>query len=433
MSRFIFNLAVFSVVGCYCLSQAALAKQDLTLKEVLNLTTRNHPALEAAKFRELSSEKGIEKAQSAYYPKLSAMAIASQGFPSSSGALGIGGLMASPYRKGPAAGLLLEQNLYDFGRTSSSVAIAEKNVDLTKTESKISEIQIAMAASEIFYTCAKDFTLAADYRQLLSEAKDVEKEVKQFVRTGQKSIVEGYLSESQAEEVLTLSADFEKRALLDRSRLSTLTGKKMDLISCPELTDTLFEEVANNVRANQESVYLARAKADVEVSSSEINRARKDYYPKLVGVASIGYLDDTYFGTQKQNYAVGVGLIIPLFEGFKTNATVEEKQAKLMQKEKEVAAAERNLEETNLAFQRQIDSSALRLEHFKHESEISEKAFALSKKRYTVQQGTLSDLREALRNVSRSRIQLRDAQAEFLTRSSQKALLNGALVFAESK
>src|SRR6185312_6253458 len=89
---------------------------SMTLEQVLKRAVETHPALQAAQYAELSQHQNEKVAQSAYYPNINAMGLATSGFPGSAGATGIEGLMVSPFHRGPSAGLVLEQNIWDFGR-----------------------------------------------------------------------------------------------------------------------------------------------------------------------------------------------------------------------------------------------------------------------------------------------------------------------------
>ena len=98
---------------------------ELSLAEALTQAEHNSPRLKAANLQVVAAHKGVGVAQAGYYPSVALEGIDSWGFPGSSGALGIGGLMGSPYRSEAAAGLVAQDTLFDFGRTYSSVRAAQ--------------------------------------------------------------------------------------------------------------------------------------------------------------------------------------------------------------------------------------------------------------------------------------------------------------------
>ena len=183
---------------------------ELSLEQVLKRAVEYHPVLQVGQYAEMSQEQNEKVAQSPYYPKISAMALETTGFPGSAAATGVAGLMVSPYHKGPTVGLVLEQNVWDFGRTSDSVLLAEKETDLSKKDTLVSGLKVGQVAQEVYFVCSRDRSLANVYSRITSESALVQKEVENFVRVGQRSVVDKYLSKSQTEEVRTLAEDLQK-------------------------------------------------------------------------------------------------------------------------------------------------------------------------------------------------------------------------------
>ena len=208
---------------------------ELTLEQVMKRAVEHHPILQAGQYAEMSQQQNERVSQSSYYPKISAMALATTGFPGSAGATGVVGLMVSPYHKGPTAGLVLEQNVWDFGRTSDSVHLAERETDLSKKDTLVSGLKVGQTAQEVYFLCSRDRSLADVYGRMTSESELVQREVDNFVRVGQRSVVDRYLSKSQTEEVRTLAEDYKKRFELDNQRLAYLIGQQGAEPLCPLL------------------------------------------------------------------------------------------------------------------------------------------------------------------------------------------------------
>ncbi|WP_425795355.1 hypothetical protein, partial [Klebsiella pneumoniae] len=68
-----------------------------------------------------------------------------------------------------------------------------------------------LGALHAFYECAKLEGQTRYYRRLRTDAADIAKEVKAFVRTGQRSVVDRYLAEAQVEEASTAEAEAQAR------------------------------------------------------------------------------------------------------------------------------------------------------------------------------------------------------------------------------
>jgi len=420
-------------------SEALFAKQ-ITVIEVIQDSLSFHPNLKAEKLEELRREEEIIEAKSSYYPKLSLQGLYAKGLPGSAGATNVQALVVSPYHKGPAAGVVWEQNIYDFGRTSDTIKVSTEKHSLRQEDTKVSKISIAKDAVQAYYSCAREKSLSRIFSELLSEARTVEKEVAAFVRSGQRSVVDTYLSQSQAEEIETASLDFRKRFEINEKRLLLLTGSKATEVSCSELDENLMHELSDELKLQElkteRSPLLLQAQAKLNVSLAEKDLAFDDHLPKLVGIASYGYIEDTWADIPFYNWSAAVGVTIPLFEGFRVSSRVSAARAQVQANESRVEALRLDLADNNLKYDGFIESAAIRIENIKNEVILTNKAFALAKKRYFAFQGTLLDLRESLRNLARAKTALKSSEFEWLENSAEKALLNGALenpVFGEKR
>ncbi len=400
------------------------AVAEMSLEQVFRYAIANHPAIEASEYAEQGKQQNEKVAQAAYYPTINAMALESTGFPGSAGATGVLGLMVSPFHSGPTAGIVLEQNIWDFGRTPSAVRLAEKETRLAKEDTALSGMKIGNVAQETYFLCSRDRSLAEDYSRITRESELIEKEVGNFVRVGQRSIVDKYISQSQTEQVRTLADDAKKSFELDQQKLAHLTGQKDSTPLCPLLEEAavLAPDVPLPVDS---SPLLSLFQARTEVSKARLRLFETDYNPRIVGMASAGWLSGTVLGIPKENYSAAIALILPLFEGFKTKSQVREGELRLLYHERLEDATRFGIREANLTFDRGIESARLRITHLKGEMKLAETGFQMAKQRYLDMQGTLIDLRESLRNLARTFSELRMALYELATQNTSKSLLNG--------
>lgn len=417
--NFIFSFFFIASLGFHS------ARAELTLKEAIQSGIKNHPLVQSEHYGELRKQQDEAIAQSQYYPKISAMALATTGFPGSAGATAVAGLMVSPYHKGPSAGLFLEQNILDFGRTSGQVKVAEKESRLFQTETHLSKISIAKDTERAYYLCSRDRSLSEIYSHLALEAELIQKEVKKFVQVGQRSVVENYLSRSQTEEARTLAEDYQKKFQLDNQRLALFTAQGSHQPICPPLTEEISPLSKNVETSSYESPFLEKVDAQIALSEAEHNLAKKDFNPRIVGIASLGWMQDTEFNIPIKNYSAAIGLILPLFEGNITASRVKKYELRTLETEKEKEAIQFKLDQENLEYLRNIESARLRIDHLKTEFQLADEGYKMAKKRYLTLQGTLVDVRESLRNLSRTSGSLKEALFEYATQKVEMELLNG--------
>lgn len=420
-----FRRLLFAVAACLIAAIAApnaRAAHELTLSEVMAQAEQNSPRLKAARLEEKAAHEGVGAAQSAYSPSVAAEGIDSWGFPGSSGALGIGGLMGSSYRSGAAAGLLATDTLFDFGRTYFNVKTAQQLEDLQRVGFQVDRYGVDLDVLRTFYACSRFRSEHEVWDGLHGEIQLVANEVVKYVGTGQRSVVDKYLAQAQVEEARTNRNYFQSRMNSTVARLQLLTGSAEAGLSCPALP-ALGASIPV-YGTGEENPYVRRSEAEVELAKSRLAERKSDYLPKIVGVASVGTMERVRL-VNRADYSGGLGVILPLFDGLGTVRRVGEARATLDAKTQELGAVRLQMDETNARYDEIIDASKARIEHLEREQKLAEEGFSVAKNRYFKFQGTLVDLRDALRNIGRIETDLRDTQANLLEAEGSKALLNG--------
>ena len=108
------------VLGCLvlaCLTQGVYAQTDeLGLQQTLRLAEEASPDLKAAVNREKEAMESSTIAESGFFPTLDLAAMDSAYPGSASGADGLGGLVTSLYRTGPAVGAFSKWDLVDISQ-----------------------------------------------------------------------------------------------------------------------------------------------------------------------------------------------------------------------------------------------------------------------------------------------------------------------------
>ena len=417
-----FSFLTFAAV-CVFSAAPARAARELTLAEALARAEGGSPRLKAALLQEKAAHEGVGAAASAYSPSIALAGLDSWGFPGSSGALGIGGLMGSPYRSGAAAGLVATDTLYDFGRTRSVVATAEMAEKLQHESIEVERDAVDLDALRTFYACSRYRSEHEIWSGLHDEIQLVAEEVVKYVRTGQRSIVDKYLAEAQVEEARTNRNYFKSRMNSTAKRLALLAGSPGEELTCPPLPK--FEENAPLHPADTANPYLRRSQIEVDLAKARLDGAKADFLPKVVGVASVGTMERTRL-VNRADYSGGLGIVLPLFDGFGTVHRTGQARAVLDAKREEFDAVRLQIDEDNARYDEIVDASKARIEHLEREQTLAEEGFRVAKNRYFKFQGTLVDLRDALRNLGRIETDMRDTQANLLEAAGSKALLNGS-------
>ncbi len=403
---------------------------DIQLEEILRLAEKNDHRISAGEMGLAAAESSVSVARAGYYPKLDFEAVDSTGFPGSSGALGVGGLMGSPYRKGVGVGLVAQANLWDFGRTTYGVRAARHDSHVREEEVRLTQMDADLEATRLYFACVRDRSQSENWSFVLAEAKVVAEEVTKFVKTGQRSVVERFLAESQVEEALTEQADFAQRAKLTLGRLGILTGVNYSAATCPAVE--AMSEIAKRFEPGQlKNPILAAAEEKAQAEADRAKQATAGHLPKLVAVASYGALENARL-VPKGDYAVGVGVILPLFDGLKTSSEVRRAEALSAERSFLIEAERDRIAQTNAKYDEIIEGAKARLAHLEPELNLAREGFQVARKRYFKFQGLLVDVREALRNLSRTKNQFDETRLDFVEGTVAKAIFNGGRVRGSS-
>jgi outer membrane protein TolC len=417
------ELLISPLLGMALFTSIALADapHELTLREALDFAQNYSSELKAADTRVTEAKSSVAVARSYYYPTLEAQATDSSGFPGSTSYLAVGGLMGSPYRSGLGAGVVFTETLYDFGRTSNHVQSLEHQLESQKQDTEISRYRLNQEVIQAYFSCTLNRSQKTIWTRLQNNADVVEREVDRFVQTGQRSVVDHYLAETQKQEARTAAADYETREAQSEKRLAVLMGVYGEL-KCPELPTA---EDFGLLAPPAVNPLISRAQADLKAAQSQLSGARSEHLPTLVGMGSVGYLEDQRL-VDHSNYSLGIGLSIPIFEGFRIEENVNRTAAQVSEKDFSLQASQQLLDNLNQQYDETIVSTRTRLSYLGPELKLANDAFNLAKKRYFSFQGDLLDVRAALANLTRVLLDENSTRARYLESKELKEILNGA-------
>ena len=128
----------------------------------------------------------------------------------------------------------------------------------------------------------------------------------------------------------------------------------------------------------------------------------------------------------KNDYAAAIGIDFPIFEGFRTVGETQRAQAKVQERENELDAVKLEMSETLSRYEEVITVAREQLQILEPEQRDAIQALDLAKYRYKMFQGLLVDVREALNNLGRIKMQINDARADLILALGSRALLQGA-------
>jgi outer membrane protein len=310
----------------------------LTLQQCLDIAATRQPAIAAAQYVVDASRSRVGEAQSNYYPQISADASYSRIKPLtgaqrlvSTGLNGTSVSNATSSFNNYTGSVSLNQNIYDFGKTSSQVDISRLNLDASRASLDNTFDQVAFNVKQAYYgvlQAQRNSEVAVEtvkqYGQHLQQAKgfyEVGTHPKYDVTTAEVNLSNAKLNLIKAENALKVAKVTLNNVMgvPDAPQYDVQDNLAFEKYSVT--MDTAVEEAYKN-RPDLQSLIAQRKAAERNIALQKTG-----YYPVLAGNAAYN-LGGEEFPLNK-GWSVGVGITVPIFSGFLTKKQVEEARANL--------------------------------------------------------------------------------------------------------
>ncbi len=417
------QLVVALVFGC--MVQPIYAR-EISLADTLSLAEKVSPDIQSGRARESQAKSDITIATSYLYPSLNLSAVDSWGLPGSGSPTppDIGGILDSPYRNGFGIGVLARVSVFDLrpwlGR---NVARAQSNS--VQEQTKVVRLNTYLSTLQAFVDAARYLGQEHVWANIAKRVNSVEDTLKKRVKVGQYNDVARLLIQDQQDQAHIMQASFHERYLQAKKRVALFIDLDENEISVASAL-TFPKEVHHIHISVAKSPFLARAEFDVHAAKAQARQTLSEHFPRLYATASGGYLVNTRL-VDPQYYSIWLGVTVPLFEGFRLVAN--DRRAGQVQQEKRstVQATELALNESYARYDESINAARVELAMLDNERKASEQAIELAQDRFLNFLGSVIDLREALRDLTRIDGQIVDRKADLFLASSSKAILQGAV------
>jgi TolC family type I secretion outer membrane protein len=296
----------------------------LTLQQCINTALKNNPAINAAAGAIRQSESKIGQARAGYYPQINIQSDYSRigQAPTS--------LRSDPYNY-YSNSLNLNQTLFDFGKTSSSVDIQILTKQSAEADFQNTAASLVLGVKEAYYSFLKAKMSEIVAKETVNQFQQHFDVAETFFETGKSSKID-----VTSAEVNLSNARIQLISVQNALHIARVTlNKAMGLISAPEYDveeqfylekiSISFETALAQAYENRPDLLSTGLKKEALEKGIDLNK--KGYLPVLSGNAAYGYAgDDT---SMDKSWNVGVALAFPLFSGLSTKYAVDEARANL--------------------------------------------------------------------------------------------------------
>ncbi len=306
-------------------AQSVEKKELLSLRQCVDIALKNHPSVNAAGGAIRQSESRIGQARAGYYPRIELQSSYSRIGPADTS------LRSDPYNH-YANTLSLNQTIFDFGKTWTSVDIATLNKQSSDADFQDVTSGVILRVKETYYALLKarmSEKVAVETVNQFQQHYDV---AKTFFETGKSSKIdvtsaEVNLSNARIQLISAQNALRVARVTLNQA-MGLTTAAEYDIVEEFHLEEIQlpFESAIAQAYLNRPDVVSAALKREALEKTVDLNK--KGYFPVVSGNAAYGYSGEE-LSSDNKSWNVGVALTFPLFTGFSTKYAVDEAKANL--------------------------------------------------------------------------------------------------------
>ena len=409
------------------LAAAPKAPKSLTRQQAMSLALSTRPAIKAAQAREAAASSRAVGAASAWYPRLDISTSVTHGLSGATGALGIHGLAASPYKDLWGGSLNLSWIVYDFNRRSHHIDAAARERLAQSLRVEVAKQDIVASTALLFDRCIRMEQEAVSAAELVRSRTLSHQQAKAFLAAGLRSEVDVQLANVNLLRAQREATQAESRFRLGKLELLATMGVEGDDVYL------VSESVASGMVLLGEKEAIQRALAQrpeakvlsalAEAADERGEAVSSGHWPEIRLSGSVGYsrmnqgFVDAGLVEEDAFYAVGVGVEIPIFEGFHVSSQVDAHRS-------EARALRESLRDLQLTLRRQVQQAyhevrmaAAELPAAEAEREQANVWVQHARSRYEARVGTVVDLAEAESSLATARLAV--ARAKERIRNAQ--------------
>ena len=301
--------------------------------------------------------------------------------------------MGSPFRSGAAAGIVVEQRIYDFGRIRSILEGAKAEARLSEAKIDAEKLNFMSRLVRLYLTCAQAFSMKRQNDRLMSWAELNLKETQRLTKTGQRSIIDNSLVQAEINDLKLQQAELEQMQRSFNEQMAFYAPN----VECGPLSQTWQMSISDDLKVEPPQVLLAKAQRDL--SQARFEQEKSEQRPIIKAVGSAGWMEDERLVSSQQNYSAGIGITFPFWNGGESvhrehafKSEVEYQNEVLKEAELEINT---KLKSANDEFTRYKDS----LNQIEKNLQEARETMRLASTRYRRLEGPLVDVREAFKQL----------------------------------
>ena len=396
-----------------------LAGDSLTLSSIISEVVQNHPMVKKAMEELNTSDAKIGIAQSGNLPNVDFASsytrigpISEIYFP------GLGNFQLMP-RDNYNAAVNVNQTIYDFGKTGKNISLEKQGKEVNRQSLEQVKQQLSQAAISNYF--------ALEYLQEAIKIKDEQlntlNEHLRFIQkkqaTGSATQYEILTTQVRISAIENQRIDLETARQIQISHLNSLLGKpetmaqhvktELDLILPNVESDTLISAALQN----RDEMKLAREKAKLAALHYSLTNSMNNpvFNAYLSGGVKNGYIP--YMAQARSNFAAGIGLAIPIFDGKRNKYKLVEAKSAIQVNDDETEISRRNIIDEVIESQASLKASQKKVDQSTLQLHQATQAYVLAKASFEAGVITNLELLDGSTALSESRLMLLKSRIDY--------------------
>ena len=378
------SIKYFFIIGITMLSINLSAQTDsLSLNTILTQVLANFPAIKKNMIEQSAADARIGMAKTAYLPDISVNSSFTNIGPAPS--IDFGGKSFKMYPNNMiSASADVHETIYDFGRTSNNIDFVTKSKELITLSAEQIKQKLSLSVLNSYYA----MVFLQEAVKIKDEQINTLKEHLRFVEkkkeTGSATQYEVLTTKVRISTIENQKTDIQSALKIQICQLNSLLGQ-------PEKTTLVVKKELQSLQSFSPSDSLltiaTQSRQELKIAQEKVTLSELHY--KVVGMQSnpgLGFFasggsKNGYFpdlNKQTLNYAVGLGLKIPLFDGGRKKYSLIQAQTEIDGNKEDIELARRTIVNEVVESEANVQSALQKIEQSELQLQQAQQAYVLA-------------------------------------------------------
>ena len=395
------------------------ANDSLVLSQIIRVVLDQHPSIQEAQEAIKAADIKIALAKTAYQPTVDGNASFTRIGPAPSFDFpGFGKISLAPANNYTTS-IDYHQNIYDFGKTASEVAVETENRELAKLSIDQIKQRLAIMAVNTFYTLAYlQQAIIIKEQQITTLHEHLDFVIKKK-ETGSATQYEVITTKVKISATENQKLDLEAAIKIQQGVLNVLMGQPENTIihAKTELVASLIvlqpDSLLSHAFNHRDEMKISKEKTNI--AELHLKALQTQLKPSLSAFASVGgkngYVPD--INKYTPNFAAGIGFKVPIIDAYRNRSNLQLAKSAITSNSLDTEVTKRSIINDIVENDANRETALKKIDQYKLQLDQAQEAQDLAENSYKAGVITNLDLIDATMTVAESRLQLLKSKIDY--------------------